>query len=532
MLGTIAKTIRNLLLIAYSVATALGLIYAYQYYAVFDIEFFNFATPLDLLLIALANPGKVLLIALLAVSATLLAILLLTLIILMLRIYALVKTAVLIYIVAVRMLLKAMVLALYFVSFILAVVLALPLSMLLTVPVLCIFVLTVAFGSLRCLFLALRTDEHSRHGGFRNAYAAAKADHPLVRLDRFRIVLDFPFRLGPVASSKMKEVISDFGEILFDFHSKVEDYFETASDNVHYLWDWFLKNWKDIFLIGLGLISLYVASASGTVDAELIVYNKPESNLWEAEYLKAIVDWPLEKNDDRQGRPEAKVFVVPTLNLASLEFLSDCGCAKTDDSDSNATAGARKYVHATIRQDAGGTGLTNLPSCLVHVGATDSAQFLLDFGDSCPFPLDDGSRGGADALSGSEGSTPSASLREKLDSSLLSLVESYEDGGSEAALAYAKSSGLDFGERRVSVHVFAASEQGIDFLKQRIVEIGGKVESSFENSVFASMPVDALRTFAAGEAVWRVEAQRSLFSPPSPAEPVAENPQDAKEGEE
>lgn len=37
MLGTIAKTTRNLLLIAYSVATALGLVYAYQYYAVFGI---------------------------------------------------------------------------------------------------------------------------------------------------------------------------------------------------------------------------------------------------------------------------------------------------------------------------------------------------------------------------------------------------------------------------------------------------------------------------------------------------------------
>lgn len=136
------------------------------------------------------------------------------------------------------------------------------------------------------------------------------------------------------------------------------------------------------------------------------------------------------------------------------------------------------------------------------------------------------------ASSSAKGSMPTVPLHERLDGSLLSLVESYEDGGAKAALAYAKSSGLDFGERRVSVRVLAASEQDADFLKRRIGEIGGKVESSFENSVFASMPVDVLRAFAASEAVWRVEAQRSLFSPPSPAEPVAENPQDAKEDEE
>ena len=41
----------------------------------------------------------------------------------------------------------------------------------------------------------------------------------------------------------------------------------------------------------------------------------------------------------------------------------------------------RKYARATLRQDAAVGGVTNLPGCLVYVGATSAAQFLVDFGD-------------------------------------------------------------------------------------------------------------------------------------------------------
>ena len=121
---------------------------------------------------------------------------------------------------------------------------------------------------------------------------------------------------------------------------------------------------------------------------------------------------------------------------------------------------------------------------------------------------------------------PSAPLREKLDAALFGLVESYAEGGSDSALAHASSSGLDFSEGRVSVRVLAASAQGVECLERWIREAGGSVESEFENSIFASMPVGALRAFAASESVWRVDAQRRLFAPPVPLDEQPPNPQE------
>ena len=139
----------------------------------------------------------------------------------------------------------------------------------------------------------------------------------------------------------------------------------------------------------------------------------------------------------------------------------------------------------------------------------------------------------AAASSGGRGSTPpSVPLREKLGAQLLSLVESYEDGGSKSVLAYARSNSLDLTEMRVPIRVLAASEQDVNCLERQITDAGGSIESNFENSIFAAMPVDALRAFAASEAVWRVDVQQRPFAPPGPPEPIAENPQDPKEDEE
>ena len=148
-------------------------------------------------------------------------------------------------------------------------------------------------------------------------------------------------------------------------------------------------------------------------------------------------------------------------------------------------------------------------------------------------PVADAGVGDCAAVSSQLGSeaaaSPSAPLREKLDAALLGLVEGYEGGGFEGALAHARSSGLDFSEKRVSVRVLAASAQGVDCLEQWIRGAGGSVESNFENSIFASVPVGALRAFAASESVWRVDAQQRLFAPPAPAQPLDEPPPNSQE---
>ena len=126
----------------------------------------------------------------------------------------------------------------------------------------------------------------------------------------------------------------------------------------------------------------------------------------------------------------------------------------------------------------------------------------------------------------------SVPLREKLGAQLLGLVESHRNGGIDSALTYAKSNSLDLSEDRVSVHVVATSEQDVNHLEQCIKDVGGGVESKFENSIFAIVPIAELGVFAASEAVWRMDAQRTLFAPPTQTKPLAEPPQDAKQGDD
>ena len=371
--------------------------------------------------------------------------------------------------------------------------------------------------------------------------------------------------------------MSSLDEVLSDLRSEVEDYFETGEGSILDFGIYLKENWKTVYSIALGGISICVTLASGIADAERIVGNEPACKRWDIFCPITTLKWLYWEKGDSQGRPKVKAFVIPTLNVASLEFSPDCGHAKMDGNGPNARPSARKYVDAAIRQDVGGADPTNLLSCLVHVGTTDSAQFLLDFDDDDP-PTDPppvgsapgaqsppdfgddgppadpppvgsassaqpppvdvdirncGGSGKAAASSGGRGSTPpSVPLREKLGAQLLSLVESYEDGGSKSVLAYARSNSLDLTEMRVAIRVLAASEQDVSCLERQITDAGGSIESNFENSIFAAMPVDALRAFAASEAVWRVDGQQRLFAPPGPPEPIAENPQDPKEDEE
>ena len=123
-------------------------------------------------------------------------------------------------------------------------------------------------------------------------------------------------------------------------------------------------------------------------------------------------------------------------------------------------------------------------------------------------------------------------LREKLGTPLMGLVESHRNGGFEGALVYANSHRLDLSEKRVPVHVVAASEQDVSHLEQSIKDVGGSVESKFENSIFAIVPIAELGAFAASEAVWRMDAQRALFAPPTQTEPLSVPPKGAKQGDD
>ena len=389
MLGKIAKATQRILVISYPAATALGLIYAYSYYDVFDIEVLNFSTPLDLLLVALANAEKVAIILVLAAVMSLLLFLVIAALAQIVQLLIVTKTAISIFFIVAGVLLKAIIPALWFVLLILVAALAPMVFVLLFVSVVGIFALAVVLGKLRQLVSALGSGERVKHGDFWKAYDVAKTAHPLMRFGHYRAVLGYPFGFLPTAWSKTKAVASDFYKVLPNAYSKLKKRFQKARDLIRKLWGWVFRNCKPIFLIMLGAISLYVAWGSGIADAERMIENNSACGICDLSYHKTMLSWPFRERDDSQGQPKFKAFVIPTLNMASLEFLPACGRPKNDGSGANSKPLARKYVRIAIRQDARAAGPTNLPSCLVHVGATDSAQFLLGIGDKGPSLPDD-----------------------------------------------------------------------------------------------------------------------------------------------
>ena len=117
-------------------------------------------------------------------------------------------------------------------------------------------------------------------------------------------------------------------------------------------------------------------------------------------------------------------------------------------------------------------------------------------------------------------------LRDKLGAHLLVLVEDHAAGDLERASSYAHSKGLELRQGRVSVQVLAASEQDVPDLERHIQSVGGSVQSRFENSIFAAIPLPALGAFAADAAVWRIDAEQRVFSPHPPN---TANPQRSRE---
>ena len=111
---------------------------------------------------------------------------------------------------------------------------------------------------------------------------------------------------------------------------------------------------------------------------------------------------------------------------------------------------------------------------------------------------------------------PPVPLRDKLGAHLFVLVEDHAAGDLEQASSYARAKGLDMRQGRVSVQVVAASEQDVPDLERRIESMGGSVQSSFESSIFAAIPLPALGAFAANETVWRIDAARAVFWPQTP----------------
>ena len=104
-------------------------------------------------------------------------------------------------------------------------------------------------------------------------------------------------------------------------------------------------------------------------------------------------------------------------------------------------------------------------------------------------------------------------LADKLDAGLVNLVRVQESEGMAAVQAFASEHQMEIPDGRVEVQINAVSLDYLDALKDEIAGRGGSVQTEFENVLYATLPIEALRDFVMQEAVWRVDWSRRMFAP-------------------
>ena len=124
---------------------------------------------------------------------------------------------------------------------------------------------------------------------------------------------------------------------------------------------------------------------------------------------------------------------------------------------------------------------------------------------------------------------PPTPLADKLDARLLAVVEQFEVGGMEAASAYGAANGIHVENDHVTVRIIADSEGDVERLKRLIETATGSVGATFENNVYASLPVAVIGTFARAAMVYRMDLSEEVVSPPDQAAepPVEKEPRPA-----
>ena len=379
--GTFEKvvaTVSRTAFLAYLVGTGLGLIYAYSFYKTFDIEFLSFASPLDLLFVSLANANKVVLILLLALALPVLALL----VIAMLIAVAVWFSAVIVFLWLTGVLLRAAICFVWFLWFTLAIVLSVSTILLIFFPVVTVFLCMAAMASIRRALAAFQHDGTRQHLS-------------TVSFGPYRTFLEKPMSIAKTAWSSTVAAASNVKKRFKEFRCKVMTWFKRVQKLFLEFRSAPLRTWKPILkpilIVVLVALPVTVAWRSGVVDAECVVGNDPvcesyfggskgsRSNI--GEYVKRLL--PLQSRSNSSASSAARVFIVPTANVAAIEFLPGLrDLARTNDRHRVGTKeSARKQVSLTIRQDAQTVGSTNLPKCLTYVGATETAQFLVDFED-------------------------------------------------------------------------------------------------------------------------------------------------------
>ncbi|MCY4597869.1 MAG: hypothetical protein OXC19_24105 [Bryobacterales bacterium] len=108
---------------------------------------------------------------------------------------------------------------------------------------------------------------------------------------------------------------------------------------------------------------------------------------------------------------------------------------------------------------------------------------------------------------------PAEGVEVKLDGSLIALVRAYQAGGDTAVKALVSSEGFEMRDELLRVGVTVSDEAQVASVRQRVEELGGEVIVGLATQLYAFLPVAAVESLAAEEAVWSMALPQRVASP-------------------
>ena len=101
----------------------------------------------------------------------------------------------------------------------------------------------------------------------------------------------------------------------------------------------------------------------------------------------------------------------------------------------------------------------------------------------------------------------------KLDGVLLELVRARREGGETGLLAYMERHRQGLSPERLPVQIVCESIGAVAAVREQVAAEGGTVTTSFENHLWAELPLDGIEALAATEAIWTVAVSQAVVRP-------------------
>ena len=108
---------------------------------------------------------------------------------------------------------------------------------------------------------------------------------------------------------------------------------------------------------------------------------------------------------------------------------------------------------------------------------------------------------------------PVTGLDAKLDGVLLELVRARRAGGEAGLLAYVERHRQGLAVDRLQVEIVCGPAGAAAAVREQVAEAGGTVTTSFENHVWAELPLDRIEALAAAEEVWYMGVSQAVVRP-------------------